>query len=113
MGMGAPGSFTTEMAFATGLHRRRSSPDVHVRHQDRDRDRDRDQLSRLVLARMNNIEEGFREVIREVKDLRSSRSRSSQGRGHGQGHGQGQSGSQGQGYSQDGRSRGKRGKKSG
>lgn len=113
MGMGAPGSFTTEMALATGLHRRRSSPDVHVRHQDRDRDRDRDQLSRLVLARMNNIEEGFREVIREVKDLRSSRSRSSQGRGHGQGHGQGQSGSQGQGYSQDGRSRGKRGKKSG
>jgi hypothetical protein len=36
-------------------------------------------LSKLVLARMNNIEEGFREVIKEVKDLRlagSSRSRS-------------------------------------
>ncbi|KAL1969180.1 hypothetical protein VTN77DRAFT_434 [Rasamsonia byssochlamydoides] len=31
---------------------------------------DRDMLSKLVLARMNNLEEGFREVIREVKDLR-------------------------------------------
>ncbi|KAJ5894848.1 hypothetical protein N7495_006539 [Penicillium taxi] len=29
-----------------------------------------DMLSKLVLARMNNIEEGFREVIKEVKDLR-------------------------------------------
>jgi hypothetical protein len=33
-------------------------------------------LSKLVLARMNNIEEGFREVIREVKDLRSTRNQS-------------------------------------
>ncbi|KAJ5388830.1 hypothetical protein N7509_011371 [Penicillium cosmopolitanum] len=31
-----------------------------------------DMLSKLVLARMNNIEEGFREVIREVKDLRKT-----------------------------------------
>jgi hypothetical protein len=31
---------------------------------------DRDMLSKLVLARMNSLEEGFREVIREVKDLR-------------------------------------------
>lgn len=31
---------------------------------------DRDILSKLVLARMNNLEEGFREVIKEVKDLR-------------------------------------------
>jgi hypothetical protein len=33
-----------------------------------------DMLSKLVLARMNNIEEGFREVIKEVKDLRRSES---------------------------------------
>lgn len=33
---------------------------------------DRDMLSKLVLARMNSLEEGFREVIREVKDLRQS-----------------------------------------
>lgn len=82
MGIGA-GSFTTEMAYATG--RRRSSMDgrgrglghgLWERERDQDRDRDQDQLSRLVLARMNNIEEGFREVIREVKDLRSSQSHS-------------------------------------
>ena len=35
---------------------------------------DRDVLNKLVLARMNNLEEGFREVIREVKDLRQGRS---------------------------------------
>jgi hypothetical protein len=31
---------------------------------------DDDVLGRLVLARMQNIEAGFREVLREVKDLR-------------------------------------------
>ncbi|KAL4918352.1 hypothetical protein BDW62DRAFT_181786 [Aspergillus aurantiobrunneus] len=62
---GAPSSFTTQMAYATGGIRRRGSPH-----------RSQDMLSKLVLARMNNIEEGFREVIREVKDLRSSRNQS-------------------------------------
>lgn len=62
-----PSSFNTQMAFATG-GLRRDGPN-----------QTQDMLSKLVLARMNNIEEGFREVIREVKDLRrngSSRSRS-------------------------------------
>ncbi|KAL4925123.1 uncharacterized protein BDV17DRAFT_272904 [Aspergillus undulatus] len=59
---GAPSSLTTQMAYATGGIRRRDSPN-----------RSQDILGKLVLARMNNIEEGFREVIREVKDLRSSR----------------------------------------
>jgi hypothetical protein len=50
-----PGSFNTQIALATGgLRRDRPNQDM---------------LSKLVLARMNNIEEGFREVIREVKDL--------------------------------------------
>ncbi|KAL2869190.1 ion transporter [Aspergillus lucknowensis] len=62
---GAPSSFTSQMVYATGGIRRRGSPH-----------RNQDMLSKLVLARMNNIEEGFREVIKEVKDLRSSRSRS-------------------------------------
>ncbi|KAL4973289.1 hypothetical protein BDW66DRAFT_107227 [Aspergillus desertorum] len=62
---GAPSSFTTQMAYATGGIRRRDSPN-----------RNQDLLSKLVLARMNNIEEGFREVIKEVKDLRSSRNQS-------------------------------------
>lgn len=60
-----PGSFNTQIALATGGLRR----DVP----------NQDMLSKLVLARMNNIEEGFREVIKEVKDLArggSSRSRS-------------------------------------
>lgn len=64
----APSSFTTQMAYATGGMRRADSTGDS-----------QDMLSKLVLARMNNIEEGFREVIKEVKDLRragSSRSRS-------------------------------------
>ncbi|KAJ5083348.1 hypothetical protein N7456_012775 [Penicillium angulare] len=62
-----PSSFNTQMAFATGNLRRELPSQTQ------------DMLSKLVLARMNNIEEGFREVIKEVKDLRrseSSRSRS-------------------------------------
>ncbi|KAJ5557319.1 hypothetical protein N7494_001234 [Penicillium frequentans] len=62
-----PSSFNTQMALATG-NLRRDGPS-----------QSQDMLSKLVLARMNNIEEGFREVIKEVKDLRrtgSSRSRS-------------------------------------
>ncbi|KAJ0415210.1 hypothetical protein BJY00DRAFT_293882 [Aspergillus carlsbadensis] len=62
---GAPSSFTTQMAYATGGIRRRVEPHGN-----------QDMLSKLVLARMNNIEEGFREVIKEVKDLRSTRSHS-------------------------------------
>ncbi|KKK25211.1 hypothetical protein ARAM_001061 [Aspergillus rambellii] len=54
-----PSSFTTQMAYATGGIRRGRSPQGS-----------QDILSKLVLARMNNIEEGFREVIKEVKDLR-------------------------------------------
>ncbi|RJE20724.1 Integral membrane channel protein [Aspergillus sclerotialis] len=59
----APSSFTTQMAYATGAMRGTGTGD-------------QDMLSKLVLARMNNIEEGFREVIKEVKDLRRAGSRS-------------------------------------
>ncbi|KAL3471143.1 hypothetical protein BJX99DRAFT_238141 [Aspergillus californicus] len=62
---GAPSSFTTQMAYATGGIRRRGSPHGN-----------QEMISKLVLARMNNIEEGFREVIKEVKDLRTSRNHS-------------------------------------
>ena len=61
-----PPSFTTQMAYATGMHRQ-PSPDQH-----------QNRLSKLVLARMNNIEEGFREVLKEVKDLRREESSRSQ-----------------------------------
>ncbi|TPR02302.1 alpha/beta hydrolase fold family protein [Aspergillus niger] len=56
---GVPSSLTTQIAYATGNIRRADSPSSS-----------QDMLSKLVLARMNNIEEGFREVIKEVKDLR-------------------------------------------
>lgn len=62
---GLSGSLTTEMAYAAGLHR-----PISPENQNR--------LSKLVLARMNNIEEGFREVIKEVKDLRRGESSRSQ-----------------------------------
>ncbi|KAJ5945907.1 hypothetical protein N7454_002746 [Penicillium verhagenii] len=57
-----PSSFNTQMALATG-NLRRDGPS-----------QSQDMLSKLVLARMNNIEEGFREVIKEVKDLRRTES---------------------------------------
>lgn len=65
-----PSSFNTQMAFATG-GLRRDGPS-HSQSQD--------MLSKLVLARMNNIEEGFREVIKEVKDLARAGSSRSQSR---------------------------------
>ncbi|KAF3490803.1 nonselective cation channel [Arthroderma uncinatum] len=55
---GVPGSFTTQMAYAMGGIQ-----------QDRGND-NRDMLSRLVLARMKTLEESFRDVLKEVKDLR-------------------------------------------
>lgn len=63
-----PSSFNTQMAFATGGIRRDGLNQTQ------------DMISKLVLARMNNIEEGFREVIREVKDLRRSGSSRSNSR---------------------------------
>ncbi|PYI11825.1 hypothetical protein BO78DRAFT_101887 [Aspergillus sclerotiicarbonarius CBS 121057] len=73
---GVPSSLTTQIAYATGNIRRPESPGSS-----------QDMLSKLVLARMNNIEEGFREVeegfrevIKEVKDLRRGGTSRSQSR---------------------------------
>ncbi|KAJ5357050.1 hypothetical protein N7517_011659 [Penicillium concentricum] len=57
-----PSSFHTQLGFAPPVLRREAPTQTQ------------DMLSKLVLARMNNIEEGFREVIKEVKDLRRSES---------------------------------------
>ncbi|KAJ5200806.1 hypothetical protein N7491_008388 [Penicillium cf. griseofulvum] len=57
-----PSSFQTQLGFAPPVLRR--EPPTQTQ----------DMLSKLVLARMNNIEEGFREVIKEFKDLRRSES---------------------------------------
>lgn len=56
-----PSSFQTQMAFATGAMRARKAAESGNEDQQR--------MGKLVLARMNTLEEGFREVLREVKDL--------------------------------------------
>lgn len=55
-----PSSFQTQLGFPPPVIRREAPTQTQ------------DMLSKLVLARMNNIEEGFREVIKEFKDLRRS-----------------------------------------
>ncbi|PGH16476.1 hypothetical protein AJ80_05160 [Polytolypa hystricis UAMH7299] len=55
-----PSSFATQMAYATGGLRRPTASGTNSQ----------DMLSKLVLARMKTLEEGFQEVIKEVKDLR-------------------------------------------
>jgi hypothetical protein len=40
------------------------------RNRDRDRDDDSKRMSRIMLARMTTLEEGFRDVLKEVKGLR-------------------------------------------
>ncbi|PGH28790.1 hypothetical protein GX50_08465 [[Emmonsia] crescens] len=57
-----PSSFATQMAYATGGLRRPAPPLAGSESQD--------MLSKLVLARMRTLEEGFREVIWEVKGMR-------------------------------------------
>lgn len=56
---GVPGSFATQMAYAmAGMPNSTTTND------------NRDMLTKLVLARMTTLEEGFREVVKEVKVLR-------------------------------------------
>ncbi|KAI7918110.1 hypothetical protein M0657_007768 [Pyricularia oryzae] len=60
-----PSSFVTQMAMATGMRERQQAA--------ASRDNS-DRMSRLVLARMKTLEEGFADVIREVKVLQQQRS---------------------------------------
>ena len=55
-----PSSFQTQMAFATGAMRARKAAE--------NGNDDQQRMSKLMLARMNTLEEGFREVLKEVKD---------------------------------------------
>ncbi|PGH09724.1 hypothetical protein GX51_00404 [Blastomyces parvus] len=66
-----PSSFATQMAYATGELRRPAPPPTSSETQD--------MLSKLVLARMRTLEEGFREVIWEVKALRRAGEREREG----------------------------------
>lgn len=57
-----PASFATQMDFSNRMRQLQKE-----RGEEEDREAQQ-RLSRLMLARMNTLEEGFREVIREVKD---------------------------------------------
>ncbi|KAI1779733.1 hypothetical protein F4818DRAFT_151380 [Hypoxylon cercidicola] len=59
-----PSSFATQMAMATGQLKALSRG-----NQDRE---DADRMSRLVLARMKTLEEGFADVVKEMRVLRST-----------------------------------------
>ena len=63
-----PNSFATQMAFATGAMR---AGHAVVGEND-----DQQRMSKLMLARMNALDEGFREVLQEVKDMRKDGNRS-------------------------------------
>ena len=65
---GVPNSFATQMAYATGAMR---AGQAAAGGND-----DQQRMSKLMLARMNALEEGFREVLKEVKDWRKDETKS-------------------------------------
>lgn len=65
-----PSSFQTQMAYATGAMR---SGQAAGSGND-----DQRMLGRLMLARMNTLEEGFREILKEVKEWKKDDGRASQ-----------------------------------
>jgi hypothetical protein len=67
---GVPSSFVTQMAMATGMITP-GGPRATDKAQ-RDRDNDRDRMSRLVLARMKTLEEGFSDMVKEMRVLQRS-----------------------------------------
>lgn len=67
---GVPSSFVTQMAMATGM----ITPGNRGKdkaQRDREND-DRDRMSRLVLARMKTLEEGFADVVKGMRGLQRS-----------------------------------------
>lgn len=63
-----PNSLATQMAYATGAMRAgQAATGVND---------DQQRMSKLMLARMNALEAGFREIVREVKDWRRDETRS-------------------------------------
>ena len=66
--IGVPNSFATQMAYATGAMRAGQAAAGGNEEQQR--------MGKLMLARMNALEEGFREVLKEVKDWRKDETKS-------------------------------------
>ena len=73
-----PSSFATQMALATGqlkglgLGRGRGVGTSTNNQGDRGDRESSDRLSRLVLARMKTLEEGFADVVKEMREMRSA-----------------------------------------
>jgi len=63
-----PSSFATQMAFATSAIRAKQ---VAAKEND-----DQNRMGKLVLARMNTLEEGFKDILKEFKDWRKDETRS-------------------------------------
>ena len=63
-----PSSFATQMAFASGAMR--------AKQQAAGESEDQRRMGKLMLARMNTLEEGFRDILKEVKDWRKDDTRS-------------------------------------
>lgn len=66
---GVPSSFATQMAYATGAIRAGQAAAASGHEDQR-------MMGKLMLARMNTLEEGFREVLNEVRDWRKEEFRS-------------------------------------
>lgn len=66
---GVPSSFVTQMAMATGMFKPGQGANEKAQ---RERDNDRDRMSRLVLARMRTLEEGFADVVKEMRGFQRS-----------------------------------------
>ena len=63
-----PASFATQMGFASDAMRaKRASADESD---------DQQRIAKLMLARMNNLEESFRDMLQEVKEWRRNENRS-------------------------------------
>ena len=69
---GVPASFATQNGFATNMMRAKQA----AASEDKD---DQRMMSKLMLARMKTLEEGFSEVLKEVKDWRREESGKSTG----------------------------------
>lgn len=67
---GVPSSFVTQMAMATGMITPGAARVTDKAQRERDNDRDR--MSRLVLARMKTLEEGFSDMVKEMRGLQRS-----------------------------------------
>ncbi len=60
-----PASFTTQFELAA-----RARAEARMERKGSDNDSDSNRMSRIMLARMTTLEEGFRDVLKEVKGLR-------------------------------------------